>query len=153
MLILQEEKVVEWRSWKTDYRGDLLICASSAPWWAGSICKHALCVVKLVDIVPFERKHLAPAFMEVLPSPAGYAWILENVRFVEPFELKGKLRIYDVDDSLIKVMSDGESRAAFAEKHYKPLIRWEDKELGREVIEADWNDWIRSLQERDERGE
>lgn len=56
--ILQKTKTVECRTWKTDYRGDLLICASSGPWWAGSIRKHALCVVELLDIVPLRRKHL-----------------------------------------------------------------------------------------------
>ena len=40
--ILMFMKTVECRSWKTDYRGDLLICASSSPWWAGTICKNAL---------------------------------------------------------------------------------------------------------------
>lgn len=39
--ILQKTKTVECRTWKTDYRGDLLICASSGPWWAGSIRKRA----------------------------------------------------------------------------------------------------------------
>lgn len=148
-LTLQAAKMVEWRSWKTGYRGDLLICASSGPNWAGSICKHALCIVDLVDVEPFRKKHLEPACMDELPEPRGYAWVFDNVRFVEPFEVKGKLHIYEVDDDLVKVLPEGKSTREFAEKWYKPLMRWEDKYVKREEVEAVWADWMVYLDEFD----
>lgn len=116
-------KTVEWRSWKTDYRGDLLICSSSRK-CEGCISGHALCMVELVDVVPFTRKHLNGALMDEIPDPAGYAWILRNVRNIVPFPYKGKLHIYDVDASLVKVLSPRDSKEAEAEfdKYYKPLI-------------------------------
>ena len=48
--IASGEKVEEYRSWKTDYRGDLLICASSRNEGPDLVRGHALCVVELFDI-------------------------------------------------------------------------------------------------------
>lgn len=143
--ILQKTKTVERRTWKTDYRGDLLICASSGPWWAGSIRKHALCVVELVDIVPFRRRHLVDARMDHMPDKPSYAWMLGDPLFVEPFEVKGKLHLFDVDDALIRPIAPGASFAEFAEEHYKPLMRWSDREVGEEEVRADWDDWMNRL--------
>lgn len=116
-------KTVEWRSWKTDYRGDLLICASSRK-LKGCISGHALCMVTLKDVVPFTRKHLNGALMDFVPNPAGYAWLLENVRLIKPFPYKGKLHIYDVDASLVEVLSPIGTKQADDEfeKYYKQLV-------------------------------
>lgn len=51
-LIWAGDKTIECRSWRTDYRGDLLIC-STAKKIKDTIPGHALCVVTLADIVPF----------------------------------------------------------------------------------------------------
>lgn len=153
--ILMEWKRIEWRSWKTDYRGPLLICASSGPWYAGTICKHALCVVELVDIIPFDERCLDAAAMDEMPDKPGYAWLLGRPCYVVPFEVKGKLHLFDVNDELIKTMDDVgiKSSAKFAERYYKPLMRWEDREMSRDLIEEDWNTWMGYLTEQDaERG-
>lgn len=95
-MIWAGEKTVEWRSWKTDYRGDLLI-TSSAKRVRGCVCGHALCVVTLADVVPFERKHIKPACLDGMPDPIGYAWILENRRMIQPVAVKGKLNLWNCD--------------------------------------------------------
>lgn len=95
--IFAGKKTVECRTWTTDYRGDLLIC-STAKKCKDTIPGHALCVVDLVDIVPFEKKHLKSALME--PGdfrPGMYAWILDNVRIIRPIPLKGKLSLWNYD--------------------------------------------------------
>lgn len=143
--ILQEAKRIEWRSWSTDYRGPLLICASSGPWYAGSICKHALCVVDLVDVVPFEEGHLYWALMDEVPEKPGYAWLLSEPTFIVPFEVKGKLHLFDVDDSLVEYKDDDVTFVQFAEEHYKPLVRWGDREVPKEDVEADWAAWLEFL--------
>jgi len=116
-------KTVEWRTWKTDYRGELLICASSRK-LKGLISGHALCMVNLVDVVPFTKKHLNGALMDFMPEPAGYAWIIDNVRLIKPFPYKGKLHLYDVDASLVEVLSPVNTKEADEEytKYYKPLL-------------------------------
>lgn len=149
--ILQEAKTIECRTWKTDYRGDLLICASSGPWWAGSIKGHALCVVELLDIVPFKRRHLKDACMDQIPDKPSYAWLLGDPLFVEPFGVKGKLHLFDVDDALVTPIAPGASFAEFAEEHYKPLMRWSDREVGEEEVRAGWDDWMNRLMEQGRR--
>lgn len=116
-------KTVEWRTWKTDYRGELLICASSRK-LKGLISGYALCMVNLVDVVPFTKKHLNGALMDEMPEPAGYAWIIDNVRLIKPFPYKGKLHLYDVDASLVEVLSPVNTKEADEEytKYYKPLL-------------------------------
>ena len=74
MLMFQGEKTVEFRTWKTDYRGDVIIC-SSARKVKGCISGHALLVANLVEVVPFTKSHLDAAAMDYMPSQTGYAWI------------------------------------------------------------------------------
>lgn len=96
--ILYGEKTIECRTWKTDYRGDILIC-STAKKVEGTIPSHALCVVELVDIKPFDRTHLEGACMDVVPYDS-YAWILDNVRAIKPIPVKGKLSLWNFDGEL-----------------------------------------------------
>ena len=81
-------------------------------------------MVTLKDVVPFTRKHLNGALMDFVPNPAGYAWLLENVRLIKPFPYKGKLHIYDVDASLVEVLSPIGTKQADDEfeKYYKQLV-------------------------------
>ena len=73
MCIVGGQKTVECRTWKTSYRGPILIC-SSAKKFHGSIPGHALGVVDLVDVVPFKREHIKPSMEDGMIYDA-YAWI------------------------------------------------------------------------------
>ena len=84
------DKPEEYRTWKTDYRGDLLICASTYNDGWLYPRGYALCVVNLYDIKWSEKNDC-------------YAWQLKDIRPVVPFPVKGKLHLYDVDDKLIKL--------------------------------------------------
>ena len=85
------DKPEEYRTWKTSYRGDLLICASTYnDGWAYPK-GHALCIVNLYDIKWSEENDC-------------YAWQLKDIRPVVPFPVKGKLHLYDVDDKLVKIV-------------------------------------------------
>jgi hypothetical protein len=95
-------KTIECRTWKTDYRGDVLICSSGNGKIPGLICNRALVVANLVDIVPFTEEHLAAAGMVDMPEGNCYAWIFDNFADILPFTVKGKLHMFDVDDDLIK---------------------------------------------------
>lgn len=104
-LIFAGDKTIECRTWQTDYRGDLLIC-STAKKLHDTIPSHALCVVTLEDILPFRRKHLKAACMRDSEYSDGtYAWILNNLRIIRPFSVKGKLSLFDVDAE-IEYLSD-----------------------------------------------
>jgi hypothetical protein len=104
------QKTVECRTWRTDYRGDLMICAG-ARWADGDYMIPAdkidlyqrgvsLCVVELYDCVPFTKDHVDAAIMENVPDVPCYAWLLRNVRQIpEPFPVKGKQGFFNVDFS------------------------------------------------------
>ena len=147
MQIFCGEKTIEWRSWKTPHRGDLLFCASA---WRepGCVAGHALFVANLYDVVPFARKHLDGACMDFVPDPEGYAWLLKDVRPVEPFPVKGKLHLYEVDDSLIHMAEpifDAKGRLtrkgkSWWERFIAPLVYDPDERRGAAGGSADGAD-------------
>lgn len=107
-LIMHKIKVIETRTWKTSYRGDILICAakSSVELDTRFISKeyralpfyhngYALCIASLDHIQPMKMLHQMAACCEVYPG--AYAWHLFNIRPIKPFPVKGKLRLFEVD--------------------------------------------------------
>lgn len=81
--IMAGEKTDEFRSWQTDYRGDLLICTSVKPCGAQYLHGHAVGVVELADIVR-DRAY-------------DFVWKLRRPRLIVPFPVKGKLHLYEVE--------------------------------------------------------
>lgn len=118
-LVAGGTKTVEVRSWRTDYRGELLVCAGAA--WADTDDavdawnQHldeidaileafplgvAVGRVDLVDIVPMEPSLLEAAAMGEMPEGGAWAWKIANPRAFAPeerFPVKGKLRLFRVD--------------------------------------------------------
>ena len=129
-------KTVECRSWTTSHRGDLLICATARK-EPLSISGHALAVAEVTGIEPFTENHLEDACMLDMPANC-YAWLLDNIRLIEPFKQRGQLNLYNVDDSLIKFipnLSDNEILTLY----YEPLIYFssqEERDFWRELLEA-----------------
>lgn len=122
MAITEGEKTIEWRSWKTEYRGDICIHSSSPKDRCGLDIKiipgHILAVAELYDIRPFKRKMLDDALMEWMPEPAGYGWILRNVRRLSrPIPAKGKLHLWEYTGSLDIMTDDSDF-----EKYWMPLL-------------------------------
>jgi hypothetical protein len=110
-LIVIGEKTIEWRSWKTGYRGDILVCSSSTKQdlnWSKMTPDERDCfplgqaigIVTISDMRPFAKADFDAACMDdnfdVMPDPPGYAWVLENPREIEAFPVKGKLHLFDV---------------------------------------------------------
>jgi hypothetical protein len=109
-LIASGVKTVEYRSWNTNTRGDVLIVAGKTvvsakyaaeqykecrglSWPSGYVEKFgpyfrtgvAICIVDLYDV------HYDPVFEE-------YEWLLRNPRpLAKPFPVQGKLKWFDVD--------------------------------------------------------
>ena len=86
--IMRGTKNIEYRTWDTKHRGDLLICSSANPQVPGMMSGCALCVVKLVDT-------------QYDPANDVYEWHLSNVRKIKAFPVKGKLNFFEVDDALL----------------------------------------------------
>lgn len=105
-LIALGEKTVECRSRsiKTSVQ-DLLVCSSKTARAfypiPGLAYGYALALVDVVDCVPFCKKHVAPALMEEVPEEQSYAWILENVRPVEPFPVRATASFFYVQEKIV----------------------------------------------------
>jgi len=110
--IYYEIKTVETRTWKTDYRGDILICCSDT--YDEKVWKNpkfnldlaafhyrgmAICVVELWSIGRMSINDQAAACCEVYPG--AYAWRLKNVRKIESVPVKGELGLFDVPEGTI----------------------------------------------------
>ncbi len=124
MGIVTGVKTIEFRTWKTDYRGDILI-TSNARKVIGSVPGHVLGVVKLVDIVPFEKKHLEAAYMDKMQD--GYAWILEEPRLIKPIPIKGKLSLWEsgIDYEQLELLpwpKTDEEDAELYRLYWEPLV-------------------------------
>lgn len=92
-MIVAGEKTIETRTWCTDYRGLLLIVSSKAP--RIEPAGYALAIGKLIDCRPMTKIDEEEACCEIYPS--AYAWVLTNIKRIEPFPVKGKLGLYEVN--------------------------------------------------------
>ena len=118
-LISNGDKLIETRSWKTNYRGELYIHASSAKivkkhlanQYVIDISKNLkmnygniICKAKLVDCIYMNQDFIDSIKKNQKEYHLGqyelgrYAWILENVELIEPIPAKGKLNIWNYND-------------------------------------------------------
>ena len=107
-LILRRRKPIEIRTWKSEYRGWLLIHASGN-WEAASarelgISKDAVTqgafvgVAKVKEIRPFTRKDAnllkKKRGGDGWWGPGQLAWVLKSVHRIEPIPFKGRLGLF-----------------------------------------------------------
>jgi len=91
-MIASGEKTIETRRWPTAYRGPLLIVSSKTPDITPAGCAVALAT--LVDCRPMTRADEIAARCSLYPG--AYSWVLQDVRRLKPFPVRGQLGIYDV---------------------------------------------------------
>ena len=115
-IIMKKMKLIETRSWKTNYRGELYIHASGK-----SLAKEYLnnqyvfelikdldmnygniiCKVNLVDCIYMDEKFLKKIKKNKQEYNLGkyelgrYAWVFEDIVPITPIEAKGKLNIWN----------------------------------------------------------
>lgn len=92
-LILSGKKTIETRTWKTKYRGKILLCASKKPvsWISGK----AFAVAELIECRPMLVDDEVKACCESYWN--AWSWIFENVKPISPFPVKGMLGLFEVD--------------------------------------------------------
>src|SRR4051794_39991044 len=110
-LIATGIKTLELRAWPIEHRGPLLICSSRRPFIEGHRHGEALCVVNVVDCRWMTHDDVPFACVREF-YPDHYAWVLRDVRRVEPFSVVGQLRLFDIRDDLIRMITATDSRAA-----------------------------------------
>lgn len=116
-LIMNGNKKIETRSWKTTYRGELYIHASGK-----SLAKEFLddniidlikdmnmnygniiCKGNLVDCVYMDEEFITKIKENKMEYVCGrykvgrYAWIFDNIESISPIAAKGKLNIWNYD--------------------------------------------------------
>jgi len=116
-LILRRRKPYEIRSWKTNYRGPLLIhsaakvktdCAEEAGLNAGTLTTSAFVgIAVLSDVRPFTRadsKLLNQRRAIGGWSPGLFSWVLKKpIRFAHPIKANGKLGLFKVSPSVARL--------------------------------------------------
>ena len=90
-LIADGQKTIETRTWTTRYRGMILLCSSRRPNIAPAGC--CVAVARLVDCRPMGWADQQAAGCGLYDG--AYAWVLEDVRPVQPVSVKGALGIFD----------------------------------------------------------
>lgn len=92
-LIASGQKTIETREWATPYRGKILLVSSKIPKIEPAGC--AVAVANLVDCRVMTKADEIAAQCSIYPN--AFAWVLQNVRAIEPFPVKGQLGVYEVD--------------------------------------------------------
>lgn len=94
-MIASGQKTIETRTWPTNYRGELLICASKSPNLPGLPSAAAVCIVELLDCRPMTRDDEAAACCDIYPG--AYAWLVKVIRQVDPIHVRGSLGIFNIE--------------------------------------------------------
>jgi hypothetical protein len=97
-MIAEGVKTIETRRWRTSYRGELLICSTLRRCgYPGVYYGHAVALVNLADCRPMAQTHREVLAACCAWEPGAYAWVLDNIRRIVPFPVRGKHRLYDVE--------------------------------------------------------
>lgn len=109
-LIASGDKTMEVRSWRTHYRGPLMIVSTQRPDTRSHLvgdhaglacsapCGVSLCIVDVVDCIPGETSHAAHT--GGIDPTGNHCWVFANSRRVDPVAAKGKLGLWDWQPSL-----------------------------------------------------
>ena len=90
-MIADGKKMIEVRTWKTRHRGKLLLCAGKRK--PGPLAGLAFAVADLADVRPLrpsDRNKTGGIFI-----PGAYAWVLSNIKKIQPFPARGWPGIFD----------------------------------------------------------
>lgn len=93
-LIMKGKKTIETRTWRTSYRGPVLLCASKKP--NSPIAGNAFAICKLVEVMPMHKEDERLACCEVYEG--AYSWFLADVIPLVPFPVKGQLGLFEFKD-------------------------------------------------------
>lgn len=103
-LIFLKQKTIEIRSWKTNYRGDFVVCASRT---IDSVrfqhprhpvfCRRGetVCIAELIDCRPMTKSDSLRSMVSF--SENLFAWELDNIRPLPPIQIQGSLSFFNVN--------------------------------------------------------
>lgn len=97
-MIKEGKKIIETRTWKTNHRGKILLCASKSP--KSEISGKAFAVAELLDCLPMVKDDERFACCEIYPR--ANSWFLANIKKIKPFPVNGQLGLFEVKLNLIE---------------------------------------------------
>lgn len=109
-LIISGRKTLEVRSWSTQYRGPIIVCASASPdrdrgrdYLTGNECLgHAIGIVELVGVREGRPEDIGAALVD----PTGLlVWELARPTPIHPIRVVGKLGLWRPDSLLMRSAS------------------------------------------------
>ena len=92
-MIAAGEKTIETRTWKTSYRGPLLIVSSRKP-ATPPPAGHIVAMVRMIDCRPMEPRDIEYACCPMYDG--AYSWVFDTIRVVAPIPARGKLGLYEL---------------------------------------------------------
>ena len=92
-MIADGRKTIEARTWTTPARKGVLLCSSASP--AIYPAGFAIAVIDIVECRPFVRADEDAACIAHIPNM--YAWVIANVRRINPIPAKGRLGFFRVE--------------------------------------------------------
>jgi hypothetical protein len=110
--LIHGAKRIENRTWRTGYRGPLVIHAGVSRVDLGALDDYPGCevarlawgklvgLVDLVDVVPFGRVRGRPY------AEGPWCWVVANPRPVEPVAVRGRLQLFPVARSLVRPLPE-----------------------------------------------
>lgn len=84
---------MEIRQWSTPPRAQVLLCSSASP--AIYPAGFAIAVFDIIECCPFVRADEDAACIAHIPNM--YAWVIANVRRINPIPAKGRLGFFRVE--------------------------------------------------------
>lgn len=106
-LIASGRKTIELRSWRTNYRGRLLILAGASPWRGdhGFDLGPLGVVVATVELADCRPALVSDTERACLTPPAEhFAWVLRDAKSVKQVPAKGRLGLYAPDSTLLRAI-------------------------------------------------
>ena len=119
-LIASGIKKIETRTWKTNYRGDILLCSSlnKANDYKNIITSYqeyykiknnslllegyALCLANLYDCKEMIKQDEEKACCKIYEK--AHSWFLKDIRLIEPIKVKGQLNLFNINLENIKII-------------------------------------------------
>lgn len=92
-LIASGQKTIETRTWKTNYRGPVLLHASKHP--KGPLSGMVFAKTKILDCRKMVKEDELNA--RCLLYEDANSWFLDKIEIIEPFQMKGQLGLFEVD--------------------------------------------------------
>ena len=96
-LILSGEKTIETRTWKTKYRGPVLLCASKNP--KSEISGKAFATATIIDCDEMVKGDEKFACCEMYPK--ANSWFLDDVKPIKTFDIKGQLGLFEIEGVVV----------------------------------------------------